>query len=77
MFLPCSFWLVEALVHQDRAEEAREVFDRAVSTANDLGLFAEQVDPRSGEMLGNFPQGLTHLSHIAAAVALTGATAAT
>ena len=74
-FLPCSFWLVECLTHQGRVEEAREAFDRAVSTANDLGLFSEQFDPASGEMLGNFPQGLTHLSHIAAAVALSGASA--
>jgi pentatricopeptide repeat protein len=69
--LPCSFWLVECLAHQGRMEEAREVFDRAVSTGNDLGLFSEQHDPASAQMLGNFPQGLTHLSHIAAAVALS------
>ena len=61
------------LVHQGRVEDAREVFDRAVSTGNDLGLFSEEFDPASGELLGNFPQGLTHLSHIAAAVALSGA----
>jgi pentatricopeptide repeat protein len=72
VFLSCSFWLVESLVHQGRVEEAREVFDRAVSTGNDLGLFSEELDPASGELLGNFPQGLTHLSHIAAAVALSG-----
>ena len=73
VFLPCSFWLVECLVHQGRIEEAREVFDRAVSTGNDLGLFSEEFDPASAEMLGNFPQALTHLSHIAAAVALSAA----
>jgi len=73
VFLPCSFWLVESLVHQGRVEDAKEVFDRAVSTGNDLGLFSEEFDPASGELLGNFPQGLTHLSHIAAAVALSGA----
>jgi GH15 family glucan-1,4-alpha-glucosidase len=69
-FVCCSFWLVECLAEQGELTDAREVFDQAVSAANDLGLFSEAVDPRSGELLGNFPQGLTHLSHISAAVAL-------
>jgi GH15 family glucan-1,4-alpha-glucosidase len=70
-FLACTFWLAEGLARQGRSEEAREVFDRVASTCNDLGLYAEEFDTRRSEMLGNFPQGLTHLSHIAAAVALS------
>jgi GH15 family glucan-1,4-alpha-glucosidase len=69
-FLACSFWLVSALAEQERAQEAREAFDRAMATANDLGLFAEEYDPDAGEMLGNFPQALTHLSHIEAGLAI-------
>jgi GH15 family glucan-1,4-alpha-glucosidase len=75
-FLCCSFWLVECLARSDDIKQAREVFDRAVACANDLGLMSEEVDPRSKELLGNFPQALTHLSHIDAAVALAEAEAA-
>ncbi len=69
-FLPASFWLVECLARQGRQEEAQDVFDRTMATANDLGLFSEEFDTLTGEMLGNFPQALTHLSHISAALAL-------
>jgi GH15 family glucan-1,4-alpha-glucosidase len=69
-FLPCSFWLATCLAHQGRRKEARETFARAAATANDLGLFAEEYDPGEERMLGNFPQALTHLSHIEAALAL-------
>jgi GH15 family glucan-1,4-alpha-glucosidase len=71
-FISCSFWLAECLAHQGKLADAREVFARAHSCANDLGLFSEEYEPRRCEMLGNFPQGLTHLAHISAALALDG-----
>jgi len=70
-FLACSFWLATCLAHQGRGEEARGAFERAAATANDLGLYSEEYDPAQERMLGNFPQALTHLSHIEAAIALT------
>lgn len=69
-FLACSFWLVECLVGQGRFEEARRVFHRAASTANDLGLFSEEFDVDQDHLLANYPQGLTHLSYISAGLAL-------
>jgi GH15 family glucan-1,4-alpha-glucosidase len=69
-FVACTFWYAECLAHQGRHDEGREAFDRAMSASNDLGLFSEEFDPKSGQLLGNFPQGLTHLSHLTAALAL-------
>ncbi|MDQ4106465.1 MAG: glycoside hydrolase family 15 protein, partial [Actinomycetota bacterium] len=70
-FLACSFWLAECLAHQGRVDEAQTVFDRCLATSNDLGLFSEEYDTQNSEMLGNYPQALTHLSHITAAIAMT------
>ena len=72
-FLACSFWLVEVLAMQGKDEEARALFDRLLGLGNDLGLFSEQYDPVAGRMLGNFPQALTHLALVEAALALEGA----
>jgi GH15 family glucan-1,4-alpha-glucosidase len=70
MFLACTFWLVACLARQGKKSEARRIFKRACASANDLGLFAEEYSCQGREMLGNFPQGLTHLSHIGAALSL-------
>ncbi len=72
-FLCCSYWLVECLVRTGDLEGARAVFDAASACANHLGLMSEEVDPSTGELLGNFPQALTHLAQIDAAVALESA----
>ena len=69
-FLACSFWLTECLARQGRLDDARDAFDAALAAGNDLGLFSEELDVRRGAMMGNFPQALTHLAHIAAVLAL-------
>jgi GH15 family glucan-1,4-alpha-glucosidase len=68
----CSFWYVEALTNAGRVKEARTVFEKMLTYANHLGLFAEQIGA-SGEALGNFPQAFTHLALISAAVNLDSA----
>jgi GH15 family glucan-1,4-alpha-glucosidase len=65
-FSMCTFWLVEALTRGGRVHEARMIFEKMLTFANHLGLYAEQVGLH-GEQLGNFPQGFTHLALISAA----------
>jgi len=63
-FLPCTFWLAECLAHQGRRDEAVVYFDRVMSLANDVGLFAEEYDPQLGRLVGNFPQAFTHVAQV-------------
>jgi GH15 family glucan-1,4-alpha-glucosidase len=60
-FLACSFWLADDLALMGRQREAREQFERLLSLRNDVGLLAEEYDPRSGRQLGNFPQAFSHV----------------
>ena len=70
VFLLDTFWLAEALAMAGRPRRARAVFERAVVFVNDVGLLAEEVDPTTGELLGNFPQAFSHIGLINAAWAI-------
>ena len=70
-FLACSFWLVDNYILQGRYAEARKLFDRLLSRCNDVGLLAEEFDPLTGRMLGNFPQAYSHVGLINCALNLS------
>jgi GH15 family glucan-1,4-alpha-glucosidase len=71
VFLACSFWLADCLILLGRREEARELFERLCRLANDVGLLAEEYEPRTGRQLGNFPQAFTHVALVNTAMNLS------
>ena len=70
-FLACSFWLVDNYVLQSRYDDAQRLFERLLARCNDVGLLAEEFDPASGHMLGNFPQAYSHVGLINCALNLS------
>jgi GH15 family glucan-1,4-alpha-glucosidase len=69
-FLACSFWLVSAYTLAGRRDDALALFDRLCGLANDVGLLSEEYDVGQGRMAGNFPQALSHLTLVQAALLL-------
>ena len=72
-FLLCTFWLAQAHAMAGEVSRARDAFERAIAFVNDVGLLAEEVDARTGELLGNFPQAFSHIGLINAAWAISQA----
>ncbi|HZU85732.1 MAG TPA: glycoside hydrolase family 15 protein [Polyangiaceae bacterium] len=72
-FLACSFWLVDAYAYTGRRKDAEALFERLVRLQNDLGLLSEEYEPRTGRLIGNFPQAFSHLALVHSASVLAGA----
>jgi GH15 family glucan-1,4-alpha-glucosidase len=72
-FVICSYWLAEARARAGQLERARSIFEQVSGYANDVGLFAEEVDRRDGSLIGNFPQALSHIGLVNAAWAIAQA----
>jgi GH15 family glucan-1,4-alpha-glucosidase len=70
-FLACSFWLVDAYILLGRHDDARKLFERLLGLCNDVGLLSEEYDPRSGRLVGNFPQAFSHVALVNSAFNLT------
>jgi GH15 family glucan-1,4-alpha-glucosidase len=70
-FLPCSFWLADNLALQGPHDEGRALFKRLLAVHNDVGLLAEEYEPRTHRMLGNFPKAMSHMALINTAANLT------
>ncbi len=75
-FLACSFWLADALQLTGRRKDARALFERLLDLRNDVGLLAEEYDPASGTLLGNFPQAFSHIGLVDTALTLAADTTA-
>jgi GH15 family glucan-1,4-alpha-glucosidase len=73
-FLPCSFWLADNYIMQGRVKEATELFERLLALRNDVGLLAEEYDPRIKRQVGNFPQAFSHIAVLFTAFYLSGST---
>jgi GH15 family glucan-1,4-alpha-glucosidase len=69
-FLACSFWLVDAYAYSGRRKEAEALFERLIALRNDLDLLSEEYEPRSGRLIGNFPQAFSHLALVHSASVL-------